>query len=863
MGYINALTKDELVLVWERVDGERILKKYRAPYYYYFPADDGQYRGMHGERLAKMECTNRSNFKQFKEQYTSDSYKDKGRCQIYEADLAPELKILSQVYYGQPAPVLHVTFHDIEVDYDERIGFASTQNPYAPINAVALYHTHGGKYVVLVVPPDNNWNDVDQLWQQVNGIEPIDATTEIIICANEKELLLNYLAEIEDSDVLAGWNSDFFDMPYIVKRMELTLGKKYASQLSFDEAPYPYFKEVEQFGKVNLTVDLHGRISTDYLALFKKYEMANRPSYKLEAIADEILPNLPKLKYEGTLHQLYRKNFPYFVRYNIRDTEILKGFEDTLGYVELSNQMYHLSTGLFKHVTGTVKLAELAIINYCHHVLDTVVPDASPERADGTIQGAYVLDPKIGMHEWVGSIDINSLYPSSIRSINISPEKIVGQFSEDVKAAEEISKQSFANLTLVYEDDTQETHTADDWWKILWDNKWSVSGYGTVFNQDKQGVIPAILTEWFATRKKYQAMKKDAEKAGDKAKAAYYDRLQYIFKIKLNSTYGALSNYNFRFFDLRMGESTTGTGRMILRHQCATVNQVLEDQYDPTGDAVIYGDTDSTYFNTYADNADNAVKIADAVADKVNKSYQQFMINTFRCQPEFDNIIKAGRELVSDRGIFVDKKRYILHVIDIEGKRVDKLKTMGLELKKTTLPKYIQEKLSSFIERLLKGETWQTIANDIIEYKDYLKHTIPDSEILMIGLPKGANKVEHYAAEYKRLGLNARLPGHIAAAIHYNENLIAHDDKASVPITSGTKLKVFYLKQQIGKFKSIALPTDTEIIPSWFLDFFVPQIDKDAQIERLIDDPLENILTAIGYDVPSKQDLVVNDLLSF
>jgi len=155
------------------------------------------------------------------------------------------------------------------------------------------------------------------------------------------------------------------------------------------------------------TMDLSGRISADYMVLFKKYEAAGRPSYKLESIADEILPELPKLHYEGSLADLYRNNFVHFVRYNLRDTEVLGGFEKRLGYVDLANQMYHMSTGVYKHVTGTLKLAELATINYCHHTLGgLIVNDIDSNGVDSKIDGAYVLDPKIGMHEYVGSIDV-------------------------------------------------------------------------------------------------------------------------------------------------------------------------------------------------------------------------------------------------------------------------------------------------------------------------------------------------------------------------------------------------------------------------------------------------------------------------
>ena len=862
MSYISTLIRNDEVLVWERdSEGERELKKYPVPLYFFVENEESEdYKSIYGKGLTKLTFDSTREFYDARNDFESSGYP------LYESDIPFDLKVLSQNYYNKPAPTLNITFLDIEVDYNKDIGFSSSQNPYAEINSVSLYHHWLDKYVVFAIPPKGqNWT-VEQLhqeWKTKGDDFPLPPENiDIVLCSTEKELLLNLIVEIENSDVLSGWNSDFFDMPYIAKRIESVLGPSYLRRLSFPEGDKPKYREVEVYGNTNITIDLSGRISCDYLPLFRKYEAAERPSYKLESIADEIVPELPKLAYDGSLHDLYRNDFPFFLRYNIRDTEILKGFEEKLGYIALANEMYHISTGSFKHVTGTLKLAELAIINYCHHELGLRVPNNNMDGDSGSIQGAYVLEPKTGMHEWIGSIDINSLYPASIRSINISPETLVGQFAENVRDAESIASNGTSDaiertLTLVHETGVSEEHTATEWREILKERKCAVSGYGTVFRQDVKGIIPAILEEWYATRKRYQKMKVEAK---DKDKTSYYDRLQYVYKIKLNSMYGALNNQFFRFYDLRMGESTTGTGRAVLRHQCAKTNELLTGKYDVLGEAIIYGDTDSTYFETWAENEDEAVLVADTVAQKVNESYKEFMQRSFLCTEGFDNIIQAGREVVANRGIFVDKKRYILRVVDSEGKKIKngKLKVMGLDTKKTTLPKNISDDLNKFVGRLLEGESWDVIANDIVDYKEALRST---KNVFEIGLPKGVKKVEHYTEELRLHGAGTRLPGHIAASIFYNTCLEAYKDKESTPIVSGMKIKVFYLNQKYGRFKSIALPTDLEIVPNWFLEKFT--IDRDAHIERLVDKPLGNIIKAIGKDVPSKQSLMVDSLLEF
>lgn len=928
MSYISAqLTSDDIVTVWERRDdGDRVAVEYSTKefYYFYVKDPDGTKRTMFGDKVSLVKCRSRRDMNQMRDAAIKADPKG-----VFESDIPPELRVLSNHYYEKTPPNLNVSFFDIEVDYDPEIGFSSVKNPYAPINALAIINQWTNTCYALVVPPPGVDVDAASLSSDVFDISPAayDLKVHIEVMPTERDLLYRFLQLIEDSDLLCGWNSEFFDMPYTTKRIEKVLGVKAANRLCFPGAKPPSWRDVEQFKKFSkrdsvpnpddLTpvVDLHGRIHADMLILYKKYEPGERFSFSLSAIEQEVGLDLPKLEYEGTLADLYKKNLAYFVRYNIRDAEILLGFERTLGYVDLSNRMYHLSTGLFQHVPGTLKLAELAIVNYCHHVLQVAVPNIRRSDIDRAIAGAYVLFPQVGLHKNVGSIDINSLYPTAIRSINMSPETIRGQFLECGKAVIEMALRSQTELTLVFEDGGRHvTATAEEWREYLVGCRWAVSGYGTVFDQAKPGIIPSILTEWFATRKKYQALKKEAEKTVktmsdeygdcpmppdvkaefDKASANidYYDRLQYVFKIKLNSLYGALTNLYFRFYDLRLGESTTATGRMVLKHQCRKASEVLDGEYNVEfplyehvkdalemghgpevalygpvfngkyqAPSIVYGDTDSTYFLTHTDNIDDAVAVADAVAEKVNQSYQAFMQDQFLCTSKFDDLVKAARELVADNGIFVDKKRYILHIVDKEGKRITDpkkdLKVMGLDTKKTTIPRHVGDTLNGFVRSLLVGSTWDDVAQTIVEYKDQLRSS---PNILDIGLPKGANNVEMYHRLHQG-NPSTNLPGHIAAAIHYNECLKLYNDKESPAIKSGMKVKVYYLMEPNGRFKSIALPTDIKQVPGWFMEHF--QIDYDAHILRLVDNPLENILKAIGKKTPTRQSIFVDTVFEF
>ena len=906
MSYISTLKVSDQVFVWERHGPkleDRVMKTYEAPYYFYTPDPEGEHVSMYGDILRKYDqFDNGKHFHSVKSKLKGNGIK------LFESDIPPELKVLSAEYYGQEAPKLNVSFLDIEVDYNREQGFSSIEDPYAEINAIAIYHQWSNKYVIFAIPPGDATCEVpacgpaDQSFiDAMNDIAPMETDVDIDIrfFATEKQLIKAMLDEFENSDVLCGWNSDYFDIPYIVKRVEKVGGKRMARRMCFDETgKVPTWREAPNgFGQDVWVTELYGRCKVDYMQLFKKYEVAERPSYKLESIADEVLPEMPKLHYTGSLAELYRADFNYFIRYNIRDTEILKGFEDKLGYVALANEMIHLSTGEFKHVGGTLKLAELATINYCHNVIEPpVIVNDMEQHGSGQIQGALVLLPQKGLHKLVGSVDIGSLYPSGIRSINISPETIIGQFTlkpdpvttvtdENTPhlallsgATHHISNQTLHDLTLEYDDGRVETRTGAEWHEFLTGQKWSVSGYGTVFNQNVQGIIPKILEDWYAQRKVFQKQMREALSAGNKDEAAYYDRLQYVYKIKLNSFYGALTNQYFRFYDLRMGESTTGTGRAILLHQCAQSVKELDGVYqlpdisviktDKGIDkqhwgysdkwSVVYGDTDSTYFETNSANIADAIERADEIGELVNATFPDFMEQSFLCGPVYKEHIKTGREIVSSSGIFVDKKRYILHIVDNEGQTVDKMKVMGLDTKKTTMPKEVANKLNGFVEDFLKGKDWNEIAEEIVAYKDALRDT---DDVMTIGLPKGIKGVEAYTEDLKIYGDGTRLPGHVAAAILYNKCLEQFGDQDSQKIISGMKIKVFYLAKTVGRFKSIAIPVDAGVPPDWFLREF--DIDYDAHILRLVDRPLDNIIKAIGKDTPTRQSMLIETLMEF
>lgn len=872
MCYISAERRGDTVVVWERSNPDtRTVRTFKTPYYFYTDSEAGEYRNLYGGKVTKHEFTNANDFNNALDKMKVFGHK------TYESDINVIDKVLSNNYHGAQIPKLNTTFFDIEVDYDRDIGYSTIQNPYAPINAISLYHTITNKYVVLAVPPNyskaksrylgkkysEGVADIEFI-ESISKIEPLQESSDIIIkfFKSEKGMLDEFLNEIDNSDIVCGWNSDYFDIPYLGKRLEI-LGNSYFKRLSFPSAKQPYWTDDDMLKP-------SGRISTDYLVLFKNYDKVERRSYKLESISDEILPNLPKLKYSGSLADLYINDFQWFIRYNIRDTEILHGFEKKLGYINIANMMAHTSTSRWDSVLGTIIMAENELINYCHYSLNNTVVDDRTDNGDVSdrIQGAYVVPPKVGMHKYIGSVDIRSLYPNVIISLNMSPETLIGQFTNADSDFEKLKNRTDDILELEIGGKVLR-QPAHKWSDILRNNNFSVSARGVVFDQSTVGVIPALLMSWRSIRVKHQGIYSNLEnKLSDKTltESEYnelsesiekHDKFQHIYKLKLNSLYGALAEIRFRYFDHRLAESTTKTGRDILKHQCAKTNELLSGVYDMMGDSVIYGDTDSTYFLTGCGNIDDAISKATMVADELNATYSKFMMDTFLCNFENSKNIKCAQEIVSKCGIFVKKKNYIMLVNYMNGKYADKLKVMGLATKKSILPKDIADTLNSFIKRILNGESWVKVSKDIVDLKEKL--TTGDN-ILRIGLPKGVNGVEQYTEKYN-IDDDAKLPGHVAAAIFYNKMLVDHNDLVSPKITSGMKIKVFYTTKMHGRFKSIALPTDIETIPQWFKDNI--DVEIDSHITRLVDMPLDTILKAINLKSPSRQSMYVDSLLEF
>jgi len=903
LSYVDAVhsrDEDRIYVVERGVDGKRHYTEYPANYVFYYSDPKGKYRSIYNEPLSRFSTRKRTEFEKERRVH--------GNKKIYESDVNVVFRCLSENYLKVDAPKLHTCFFDIEVDFDPLKGFSPTSDPFNPVTAISMYLDWQDLLVTLCIPPKHMSDETAQ--------EITSKYENCLLFKNEKEMFDTFFELIEDADVLTGWNSEGYDIPYMVNRVTRVMSKDDTRKFCLlGQMPKP--RKYERYGKEETTYDLVGRVHMDYLQLYKKYNYESRHSYKLDAIGEmEVGEN--KTQYEGTLDQLYNKDWEKFLEYNRQDTMLLVKIHNKLKFLELANQLAHENTVLLPTVMGSVAMIEMAIFNEAHE-RGLIVPDKKRkvENAEDEQQaaGAFVATPKRGMHEWVGAVDINSLYPSVIRALNMAGETIVAQIRQTLtdqymkekalklgaakKRAKEgdevggailwenlfacleysavMNQERGTMLILDYEDGRSEEMSAAEVWKLIFDSHkpWMLSANGTIFSYEQEGVVPGLLTRWYSDRKAMQKKLKESTTDEDRE---YWDKRQLVRKILLNSAYGALLNEHCRFYDKRIGQSVTLSGRQIVRHMMSQINQTVTGDYTHEGEAIVYGDTDSCYFSAYTTlksqiesgdvewNKDICIGLYDSIADEANQSFPAFMERAFHAPRKNGEIIKAGRELIGDRSIFITKKRYAINIFDKEGKRKDKdgkmgdIKAMGLDLKRADTPKYVQEFLMHILSMVIQQGKGR---EDVIEKVKEFKRVLSEQDSWTKGSPKSVNNLTMYGErEANSKTGRENMPGHVRASLNYNYLCKLNGDNYSMKIVDGMKVIVCKLRTNPLGFTSIAYPTDELRLPKWFKEL---PFDDQAMEQTLVDEKIDNLLGVLNWQIRENTDVrtTFNDLFTF
>ena len=887
MSYIDGYfdRNSDIIRVVERQNKERVFKEYPIKYTFYHEDPGGKFKSTTGKPLSRIVS---KNTKDFHKELAINRNKT-----LFESDINPIFQCLSENYLNQDAPDLNIAFFDIETDYDPERGFSQPSDPFMPITAITVSLQWLGTMVTFAIPP------------KTMGIEEAKETTKgidnVYLYKDEADMIKAFLDIIEDADVISGWNSEGYDLPYIINRIKKVMSKDDTRRLCLWKQ-MPKKRTFERYGREQETYDLVGRVHLDSLELYRKYTYEERHSYRLDAIGDHEIGET-KTVYEGSLDQLYNQDFRTFIEYNRQDVALLDKLDRKLRFIALSNELAHSNTVLLQTTMGAVAVTEQAIINEAHR-RGVQVPNR-PKRDDTSTSaaGAYVAYPKKGLHKWIGSMDINSLYPSVIRALNMAPECVMGQLrptytDEYIDEQMTLQKKSFAgawenhfgsleydavmekrkdiSINVDWEDGKVDVMSGAEIYKMIFEsnNPMMISANGTIFTNEFEGVIPGLLKRWYSERKDMQSMLKKAKEAKNEAEMEFWDKRQLVKKINLNSLYGAILNPGCRFFDKRIGQSTTLSGRQISKHMASKINEVITGEYDHVGKALIYGDTDSAYFSAYEVlkkeidagqipwTKESVVKLYDQVAGEVNNSFKKFMGQAFHCLKSRAEVIQAGRESVATSGLFITKKRYAILIYDLEGFRADqdgksgKIKAMGLDLKRSDTPVYIQNFLSELLLMVLSDNTEEQVLDKITQFRNEFK-TRPGWEK---GSPRRANNIGEYSKKEARLG-KANMPGHVRASINWNTLKRMNSDKYSQEIMDGMKVIVCKLKKNPLDFTSVAYPVDELRIPEWFKEL---PFDDATMESTVIDNKLGNLLGVLGWDIKSTEsNNTFNNLFDF
>ena len=680
----------------------------------------------------------------------------------------------------------------------------------------------------------------------------------------EDDLLVSFLDwwELNTPHIVSGWNVKFFDIPYLVSRIQYLLKPKQAKRMS----PWKRIREkyIEMQGKRNKVFQILGVSILDYFDLYKTFTYVNQESYRLDHIAFVELGER-KLAYDeyDSIKDFYKNDFQKFIDYNIRDVHLVEKLDEKLKLMELSLALAFAAKVNFEDVFSQVRTWDAIIYHYLREK-NIVIPPKKSGLKDDQYAGAYVKDPIVGQHDWVVSFDLNSLYPHLIMQYNISPETIVKDHAE----------LSFGigvnNILLNGGDNTNQI--CQENMQLIRDKNLCIAANGTFYRKDIHGFLPELMEKMYEERKMYkkkmiECQKKREEiskmnmpsigKAGLAQKLdndiAKYHNFQLVRKIQLNSAYGAIGNQYFRYYDVEMAEAITHSGQLSIRWIADKLNEFLNKHIGTENyDYVVASDTDSVYLrlgnlvDRFVPNKSTS-EIVDFLDKASEKIIQPFIDKQYEdlsnIMNAYENKMKMGREVIAEKGIWTAKKRYMLNVWDSEGIRYDepKLKIMGIETTRSSTPAIVREKLKECIKLILTTDE-DTIQKFIIKFKQDFYSKTPEE----IAFPRGVSNLKKYANDLEIYSKGT--PIAVKGALIYNHYMKKLKlDKKYETIFEGDKVKFIYLKKpnpiagpkgdQVISFKTI-IPKELK------LDSF---IDYDRQFNTSFLEPLKNILDVIGW----------------
>ena len=595
------------------------------------------------------------------------------------------------------------------------------------------------------------------------------------------------------------------------------------------------------------------------MALYKNFTYNQESSYSLEAISQKELGK-GKIKYEGSLDDLLKRDIQAYIDYNMNDVDLVVELDQKMKLIDLARGICHKGHVPYEDFLFATRYLDGAAVTYLNR-LNIVAPNRQPRNSDEPLDllGAYVKAPNPGRYKWVYDLDLTSLYPSIIMTLGISPETKVTKI-ENFDGHKFVKGQS-THLT----DGWNGWETTDELQKYLNDNEYSIAANGVIYDTKIKGFLPSILDKWFNERVEYKNLRKKYEKEGDEAKAEYYDRMQLVTKILLNSFYGVLGNPGFRFFDPDNATAITSTGQQLIKFTADIGNQYYTKELQEKKDYCIYTDTDSTFFSSLpiiesrypnydiTDEgwmAEKTIEVADEVQAFINKSYDIYAkrfhnVTAHRFDIKQENVAKAG--------LWIAKKRYAQWIINVEGHTVSKLDVKGLDVVRSSFPPSFRKFMAEVLEDMLNDIDKVTLDEKILNFKDRMK-TLPLVDVMF---PIGVKNVTKYVRKGDKpfMPRMKGTPVHVKSALNYND-MLRHlgIDKRYQGMINGEKIKWTYLKTNAMGLDTMALKGFEDPEP---IDKFVTEyIDYEKVFNSAFANKLGDFYSAMNWgSIPKNNNL--------
>ena len=832
--YTNVISVGNNILYRGVENGRRVnMKIAYAPTLFLTANKQTAWKNLQGEYLEEIKPGSIRECREFIEKYDGvQNFRIFGMTKYEYAFIADEFK--GMIDWDQAKIAIDII--DIEVGSDN--GFPDPYKATEPITAIAIKRIGGG----MKVYGCGNFNNTND-------------NVTYLKCRDEYDLCKRFVEDWfhDCPDIITGWNTKFFDIPYLYNRFMKILGEEQTKRLS----PWNMIHERKAVvnGRDMTAYEIKGVSSLDYIELYKWFAPGGKSqeSYRLDNIASVELGKT-KLSYDefDSLHDLYKQNYQKFIEYNIVDVLLIEELEEKLKLLELALTLAFDSKSNIEDVFTQTRMWDAIMYSY---LLDKgiVVPPKTNTKKDGAFEGAYVKDPQIGMHNWVASFDLNSLYPHLMMQYNISPETLIQPEDYTPRMRQIISDGVDVDKMLDMQIDTSELENV------------TLTPNGQFFRTDKQGFVPKLLEEMYNDRKKFKKMmlvsQQDYENETDPTKRyelekriARYNNLQLAKKVSLNSAYGAMGSQYFRFYDLRIAVAVTLAGQLSIRWIENKLNGYMNSLLKTDEiDYVIASDTDSIYLrlnelvtkvygapDKISLPAGKVIEFMDRVCEDkiqpfIDKSYQELATYV----KAYDQKMQMKREGLSDKGIWTAKKRYILNVYNNEGVQYAEphMKVMGLEVVKSSTPAAIREKMRNTIKLIVNTDE-ATVQKYIADFRKEF-NTLPPEEI---SFPRSVNGLRTYSDTSQIYTKGT--PIHVKGALLYNYLLKKHGLSKKYPmIQEGEKLKFTYLKQP-NVINDTVISYPSRLPTEFGLDMYV---DYDVQFNKAFLDPIRIILDCINW----------------